>query len=184
MMDYLSHNIAVNLNRVRISRGMSLDLVSEQTGVSKSMLYQIEKEEANPSINVLGKICSGLRVEFNQLISTPINEACVVKIKDLIPTKEVDGEYTVITCFPYEDNKQVELYRIDISPNGEYVSGGHGENTREYIAMIDGELTLEVNGKIYNLTKQNVFRFESINTHTYSNNTNENVSFWIFFVTN
>jgi transcriptional regulator with XRE-family HTH domain len=182
-MDYLSHNIAVNLNRVRTSRGMSLDLVSEQTGVSKTMLYQIEKEEANPSINVLGKICSGLRIEFNQLISTPPTEACVVKIRDLLPTKEVEGEYTVLTCFPYEDNKQVEVYRIDIAPNGEYVSGGHGENTREYIAMIEGELTFEVNGKQYNLTKQDIFRFESINTHIYSNHTNENVSFWVFFVT-
>ena len=39
-MDYLSHNVAVNLNRIRISKGMSLDAVSEQTGVSKSMLAQ------------------------------------------------------------------------------------------------------------------------------------------------
>ena len=29
-MDYLSHNIAVNLKRIRHSRGMSLDVVSEQ----------------------------------------------------------------------------------------------------------------------------------------------------------
>lgn len=42
-MDYLSHNVAVNLNRIRTSKGMSLDAVSEQTGVSKSMLAQIEK---------------------------------------------------------------------------------------------------------------------------------------------
>ncbi len=48
-MDYLSHNVAVNLKRIRRSRGMSLDLVAEQTGVSKSMLAQIEKDRANPS---------------------------------------------------------------------------------------------------------------------------------------
>ena len=37
-MDYLSNNVAVNLKRTRQARGMSLDQVSEQTGVSKSML--------------------------------------------------------------------------------------------------------------------------------------------------
>ena len=58
-MDYLSHNIAVNLKRIRLSRGMSLDLVSEQTGVSKSMLAQIEKDRANPSLNLFGKITYG-----------------------------------------------------------------------------------------------------------------------------
>ena len=42
-MDYLSHNVAINLKRIRQSKKMSLDKVSEQTGVSKSMLAQIEK---------------------------------------------------------------------------------------------------------------------------------------------
>ena len=41
---YLSHNVAVNLKRIRTSKGMSLDVLSEQTGVSKSMLAQIEKD--------------------------------------------------------------------------------------------------------------------------------------------
>ena len=43
-MDYLSHNVSENLKRIRQSKGMSLDQVAEQTGVSKSMLAQIEKD--------------------------------------------------------------------------------------------------------------------------------------------
>ena len=42
-MDYLSHNIAVNLKRIRKAKGMSLHEVADQTGVSKSMLAIIEK---------------------------------------------------------------------------------------------------------------------------------------------
>ena len=42
-MNYLSHNVAVNLKQIRQSKGMSLGEVAEQTGVSKSMLAQIEK---------------------------------------------------------------------------------------------------------------------------------------------
>ena len=61
-MDYLSHNVAVNLKQIRLSKGMSLGEVAEQTGVSKSMLAQIEKGTANPSLGVLGKITSGLRI--------------------------------------------------------------------------------------------------------------------------
>ena len=83
-MDYLSHNVAVNLNRIRTSKGMSLDAVSEQTGVSKSMLAQIEKDAANPSLGTLGKIASGLRIEFHELIDTPPMESCLVDIKDMI----------------------------------------------------------------------------------------------------
>ena len=61
-MDYLSYNVAVNLKQIRLSKGMSLGEVAEQTGVSKSMLAQIEKGTANPSLGVLGKITSGLRI--------------------------------------------------------------------------------------------------------------------------
>ena len=43
---------------------MSLDQTAEQTGVSKSMLAQIERGTANPSLGVLGKVTSGLRIEF------------------------------------------------------------------------------------------------------------------------
>ena len=58
-MDYLTENVAVNLKRIRQSKGMSLDQVSEQTGVSKSMLSQIEKGTANPSLGVLTVECRG-----------------------------------------------------------------------------------------------------------------------------
>ena len=50
-MDYLTENVAVNLKRIRQSKGMSLDQASEQTGVSKSMLSQIEKQF--PSVNLI-----------------------------------------------------------------------------------------------------------------------------------
>ena len=98
-MDYLSHNIAVNLKRIRHSKGMSLDFVSEQTGVSKSMLAQIEKGGANPSIGVLGKISSGLRIELADLLNTPPMDACLVHVPDTEPTKNVPGQYRVWTCF-------------------------------------------------------------------------------------
>ena len=42
-MDDLNYNVAVNLKRIRREKGMSLEGMAEQTGVSKSMLAQIEK---------------------------------------------------------------------------------------------------------------------------------------------
>ena len=79
-MDYLSHNVAINLKRIRKAKGMSLDVVAEQTGVSKSMLATIEKENVNPSIGVLGKIMSGLRIDLQDLTQAPQNGAYLVDI--------------------------------------------------------------------------------------------------------
>lgn len=35
-MDYMNQNIAINLKTIRQAKGYSLDVVSEQTGVSKA----------------------------------------------------------------------------------------------------------------------------------------------------
>ena len=44
-MDNLNYNVAVNLKRIRREKGMSLEGMAEQTGVSKSMLAA-ENEQA------------------------------------------------------------------------------------------------------------------------------------------
>jgi hypothetical protein len=175
-MDYLSQNVAKNLKRIRISRGMSLDVVAEQTGVSKSMLAQIEKGTANPSLGVLGKITSGLRIEFQELISVPPMESCLVDLAHVSPVKDVPGQYRVWNIFPFEDNWLIELYRIEIEPGGVYVSGGHGEKTREYIAVLDGEMYIETAGEMHKIQKDQVLRFETDQAHIYHNKSDKTVS--------
>ena len=46
-MNQLDKNIAANLKRIRKSRNMSLDMLAEKTGVSKSMLGQIERIQSD-----------------------------------------------------------------------------------------------------------------------------------------
>ena len=65
-MDDLNYNVAVNLKRIRREKGMSLEGMAEQTGVSKSMLAQIEKGIANPSLGVIGKIIGGLGSSYGR----------------------------------------------------------------------------------------------------------------------
>ena len=179
---YLSHNVAVNLKRIRTSKGMSLDVLSEQTGVSKSMLAQIEKGTANPSLGVLGKITSGLRIEFQELIDAPPMESCLVTPDQMTPTKEMIGEYKVWTCFPYEDNQLVEIYRIEIEAGQSYISGGHGEKTREYISVLQGEITVEAEGVSHLVTAEDVLRFETDQIHTYRNDGKGKAVFSVTFL--
>ena len=42
------------------------------------MLAQIERGTANPSLGVLGKITSGLRIEFQELIQPPREDCRLV----------------------------------------------------------------------------------------------------------
>lgn len=168
-MDYLNRNISMNLKKIRQARGLSLDIVSEQTGVSKSMLGQIERGEANPTIGILGKIVSGLRVEFSDLVGNPGEMIYPVCKERLIPTKEVEGKYRVYTYFPYEKERNFELYVIEIMPDSVYISGAHGEHTKEYVIVNAGELLLDVDGETYHVKKGDAIRFDSDKNHEYRN---------------
>ena len=181
-MDYLSHNVSENLKRIRQSKGMSLDQVAEQTGVSKSMLAQIEKGTANPSIGVLGKITSGLRIEFQRLIDPPRVDYALISPDDLVPTKELLGQYRVWTCFPYEDSREVEVYRIDVEPGGVYTSGGNGEKTREYLTVTDGVLTVECHDHVQEIHRGQVYKFETDQPHLYRNDGDRVASCMCFFL--
>ncbi len=172
-MDYLNQNISMNLKKIRLARGYSLDLVAEQTGVSKSMLGQIERGEANPTIGTIGKIVSGLRVPLADLVKTPGESVYPVSKEWLIPTKEVQNKYRVYTYFPYEKERNFELYVIEIEPGAVYSSGPHGENTKEYIIVEEGELRLKVSREAYIIKTGDAVRFDSDKEHEYCNNGTE-----------
>lgn len=168
-MDYMNKNIAINLKKLRLAKNMSLDEVSEQTGVSKSMLAHIERGEANPSIGCLGKIVSGLRVELYELLETPRLESYYIPKEKLIPSKEVVGKYVVYTYFPYEKDRPFEIYGILIEPGASYYSGSHGENTVEYLTVETGQLTLKIKNEVYRIFEGDAFRFDSDKEHWYCN---------------
>ena len=77
-MNQLDKNIAVNLKRIRKSRNMSLDMLAEKTGVSKSMLGQIERGESNPTVATIAKIVDGIRVTFEELIYPKTDSVVII----------------------------------------------------------------------------------------------------------
>ena len=73
---------------------------------------------------------------------------------------------------------------MDIEPGGIYMSGGHGEKTREYVIVTAGVVTIECNGKIQDVTVDQVYRFDTNQSHIYRNNRFEKVSFVVYMLKN
>lgn len=48
-----------------------------------------------------------------------------------------------------------------MEPGGVYISGSHGEKTREYLAVMEGVLTVECHGEKYEKSRDQVFKFET-----------------------
>lgn len=172
-MEQINMILAENLKNLRRQKKLSLDAVSAATGVSKSMLGQIERGEANPTIGILGKIVSGLRVELTDLVETPGEKVYPVSREWLMPTKEAANQYRVFTYFPYEKGRNFELYTIEVAPGEVYTSGAHGENTKEYLIVQQGRLTLSVDGMEYFVGQGDAIRFDTEKVHSYCNRGSE-----------
>jgi len=168
-MDYLNKNIARNLKKIRLVRGLSLDNLAEQTGVSKSILAQIERGEANPTIGTIERILSGLRISITELSEDNSVVSRKVQRKTLEPLKEVKGSYAVYNYFPFEESRSFEIYWIHISPGKEYVIGGHGMSTEEYIMLYEGDLVIYENDEIIELEQGDALRLSTEQEHAYKN---------------
>src|SRR6266498_345258 len=70
--------VAANLRKLRAQRGLSLEKLAQQSGVSRAMLGQIELGQSAPTINVLWKIARGLDVTFSALISARTQSGALV----------------------------------------------------------------------------------------------------------
>jgi transcriptional regulator with XRE-family HTH domain len=169
-MSQLDKNIAMNLKRIRKSKNMSLDMMAEQTGVSKSMLGQIERGESNPTVTTIGKIVEGIRISFEELIQTPVEQVSVIERKNQIVAHQVDGSYKLHICMPYDKKRNFEVYLLELHPKQEYATGAHGENTYEYVTVSSGILTMKIEEEEYVVCEKNSIKFATDREHIYQNN--------------
>lgn len=102
-MEDVQSIISKNVRLLRDQKKLSLEKMAELTGVSKTMIGQIERGESTPTITTLWKIANGLKVSFSELIHAPQPEIKVVRNEDAQILTEDDGRYRVYTTFPFDD---------------------------------------------------------------------------------
>lgn len=168
--------VAVNIKRIRQQKKMTLDTAAELTGVSRSMLAQIEKGDVNPTISVLWKIANGFKVSFTSLVDKKNdNQVCVIKQADTQLLQENDGKYLNYPVFPFDEQKLFETCRIVIEPAGELSAEPHLKGAEEYITVFAGEVEITVAGEKFLLVVGDSIRFTADVPHSYRNIGDERV---------
>ena len=179
-MNQTDKNIAENLRRIRKARNLSLDMLAEQTGVSKSMLGQIERGESNPTVATIGKIVEGLRLTFEELLYQKPENSVFFEDPNRLPVyKEREGEYCIRTQLPFDHQRNFEIYHALIQENCAYEAASHGEGTWEMITVLEGELSLKWEDQIFDLQTGQSLRFRSDRDHKYQNKSSGIVRFLI-----
>lgn len=168
-MNQLDKNIAVNLKRIRKSRNMSLDMLAEKTGVSKSMLGQIERGESNPTVATIAKIVDGMRVSFEELIYPKKESVQIIDYNSLPVYKAQEGAYRVCSIFPYDRHRSFEVYETTIEPGESCGSFLSDASIAEYIMVMQGTLSLETAQGVYEVGANRAIKLEAGSMHSYHN---------------
>ncbi|MDR7071060.1 helix-turn-helix domain-containing protein [Fictibacillus barbaricus] len=161
--------IAKNLKAFRESKKLSLEKVADLTGVSKTMIGQIERGESSPTITTIWKIANGLKVSFTSLINNPQEDTKVILRSDIQPLTEDNGKYRVYPNFPFADDRRFEVYSVEIEKGGYLSADSHREGTEEFLTVFEGELTVRVNNNEYTVRCGDSIRFKADRPHTYHN---------------
>lgn len=167
---HISKIIAENLKRLRTERNLSFGQLAEFCDLSKVMLSQIEKGDTNPTINTLWKIANGLKVPYTSLLEQQERHTCVVKKADIKIQAVEHGHYRAYCYYPSTPSRNFELFQVELDEGCSYTSIGHAEKSEKYIMVLEGELSIAINGESFKLNANDTIAFSASERHIYCNN--------------
>jgi XRE family transcriptional regulator, regulator of sulfur utilization len=160
------------LQRLRTERGLTLDDLSRTAGVSKSMVSDIERDKANPTIAVAWRLTNALGIGLDQLFSqtTAVSEPITILQAHNTPTlANPNDHYQLRICGPMELAGKFEWYELQLSAGGKLQSEGHDPGTMEHLSVSQGSIEVEVHGVVKKIRAGEMARYPADQAHALIN---------------
>jgi len=141
----ISRHLGSRVKNLRAGRNWSLEDLANASGVSRSMLSQIEREQANPTLAVTLRIARAFGLSLGELLEAPgaASTITVIRADDHTFHYRSDKDCRIRTLSPLNLEKDVEFYEVRLQPGGSLRSSPHFEGTREFLTLHKGRLRVE-----------------------------------------
>lgn len=164
--------VGATLQKLRLQRGLTLEDLSRAAGVSKSMLSQIEREKANPTIAVAWRLANALGIGIEELLTSQPRSIESIHILEPHETPTLPGNhagYVLRILGPMELAGKYEWYELNLAVDGALVSNPHDPGTMEYLTLLQGNVELEVDGMAKKLKTGGTARYQADKNHAIRN---------------
>lgn len=140
MSDATSRLLGERVSQLRQLQELTLEQLAAASGVSRSMLSQIERGRANPTLAVTQRIAQTFGISIGELVDDPNAGPAidVVRGDDSATLFRADAECELRTLSPLQLEKNIEFYAIRLQPGAELSSTAHFEGTREMFSVNSG----------------------------------------------
>ncbi|WP_332699478.1 helix-turn-helix domain-containing protein [Bosea sp. (in: a-proteobacteria)] len=144
----VSGQLGKTIQRLRKAYNLSLSELAEQSGVAKSIISQIERNETNPTLATIWRLSQALDVSIERVLSSNEEEAFIEKIArpDTPILVSEDGKLRLAIIGWIKTVEWLQWYEVSAEPGGELDSEGHQRGSIESLSVSAGEFEVEVGG--------------------------------------
>jgi len=170
--DALAEKLGQTIQRLRTADKMSLGDLSVSSGVAKSMISQIEKNEANPSLATLSRLSQALGTSVQAMVSSGNDGSALVQksaIQDTPLLKSEDGLCELRIIGSIDTVQWVQWYDFRAQTGGVLESSPHPEGSVENLTILTGEVAVEIEGERWTAKTGETLRYKADRPHSITN---------------
>lgn len=149
----IDRRIAARLRALRAERGLTLDALAHQAGVSRAMLSRIERGDSSPTAQLLNKVCGGLGLTLSALFADA--DAAVgplLRRADQPVWRDPASGYVRRGVSPPGPGTPVDIAEIAFPPGAAVrFDNRRLGGTDQHIWVLEGVLELELGAEAYRL---------------------------------
>jgi transcriptional regulator with XRE-family HTH domain len=169
--DAISGQLCDRVRVLRKKKGWTLEQLSAACGVSRSMLSQIERNQANPTLGVAFRIAQAFGMSLGNLVDAPdaTPSIDVIRADDRTYHYRQEKDCRLRTLSPLHLEKDVEFYELTLKPGGMLRSAAHFGGTREFLTVQQGSVRLNSNDDSVELHRGDSAHYPADVTHSIEN---------------
>lgn len=167
----LSGQLGRTIQRLRKGYNMSLSELADQSGVAKSIISQIERNETNPTLATIWRLSQALDVSIDRFLVQTDDEPFVEKAtrNDVPVLTSDDGKCRLAIIGWIRTVEWVQWYDFVAESGGILESDAHQRGSIECLSVLSGELEVEVGGVIETAAAGETLRYRCDRPHVIRN---------------
>jgi transcriptional regulator with XRE-family HTH domain len=167
----LSGQLGKTVQRLRKAYNLSLSELSEHSGVAKSIISQIERNETNPTLATIWRLAQALDVSIERVLQAADDEPFVEKSSrgDTPILISDDGKCRLAIIGWIKTVEWLQWYEFAADPGGVLESEAHQRGSVESLSISEGELEVEVCGAIDRAKAGETLRYRCDRPHIIRN---------------
>jgi transcriptional regulator with XRE-family HTH domain len=143
----VNEHLARRVRELRGARGLSLDELAAQCGVSRSMISLIERGESSPTAVLLEKLATGLSVSLASLFEFPRSAAGpVARQADQLSWRDPESGYVRRNVSPSGVDSPIQIVAVSFPPQARvaYETGARARPVHQQVWVLEGSIDVTV----------------------------------------